>query len=51
MNAQNETTVINTMQATEAFPIEDQSLPANEVLAQQQSESADSFDTTPLFVP
>lgn len=48
MNAQ--TDIVNTMQATEAFPIEDQSLPAGEVFAQQQSELADeSF--APTFIP
>ena len=37
MNTQTDTTIINPMQATEAFPLEDHSLPANEVLTEQQS--------------
>ena len=49
MTTQTDTT--NTMQAIEAFPLEDDSLPANEVLAEQQSEFADSSDTAHLFVP
>jgi hypothetical protein len=50
MNTQTETTPVNTMQATEAFPVEDHSLPASEVIAQQQSALADgSF--APRFIP
>jgi hypothetical protein len=51
MNTQNDTTIVNPMQVTEAFPLEDRSLPANEVLTEQQSEFADSSDTVPVFVP
>ncbi len=50
MNIQTDTT-INPMQVTEAFPLEDHSLPADEVLAEQQSEFADSSNTAPIFVP
>jgi len=39
------------MQATDVYPIEDRSLPADEVIAVQQSESADRFDSAPVFVP
>ena len=49
MNAQ--TDILNTMQATEAFPLEDKSLPANEVLTEQQSEFAENSTAAPIFVP
>ena len=50
MNAQNETTAVNTMQFTEAFPFEDRSLSANEVIAKQQSERVEE-NYTPTFLP
>jgi len=50
MNTQTDTTTVNPMQVTEAYPLEDRSLPANEVINAQQSEGADeSF--TPTFIP
>jgi len=49
MNAQTDTTT-NPMQATEALPLEDNSLPANETLAEQQSENTDN-SFTPTFIP
>jgi hypothetical protein len=51
MNTQTETTVTNPMQAIEASPLEEQSLPADEVIAEQQAGFADSSDTAPIFVP
>lgn len=48
-NNQNEQQAI--LQATEAVPLEDRSLPADEVIAAQQSESAERFDAAPVFVP
>ena len=50
MNEQNETT-INPMQATEAFPVEEQSLPAEVVLAEQQAGFLEPSDTPPVYVP
>ena len=50
MNTQTETTTVNPMQAIEAIPLEDHSLPADEVLAEQQSEFADG-DFAPTFIP
>ena len=38
------------MQATEAYPLEDRSLPADEVITAQQSESADRASAH-VFVP
>lgn len=49
MNTQTDTT-INPMQAAEAAALEDHSLPADEVLAEQQSEAAES-DYAPIFIP
>ena len=51
MNTQTETTVTNPMQMNEATPLEDRSLPADEVIAEQQAGFADSSDTAPIFVP
>ena len=48
MNAQIDITT--NMQEIEAFPLEDHSLSANEVLAEQQPESADN-DFAPTFIP
>jgi hypothetical protein len=50
MNPQTDSTT-NPMQATEAFPLEDRSLTANEVLAEQQSEFAGGEEFVPTFVP
>ena len=50
MNTQTETTVTNPMQMTEAFPLEDCSLPAGEVIKAQQVEAADEA-CTPVFIP
>ena len=49
MNPQTDPTV-NPMQSTEVFPIEDQSLPASEVIAAQQTALADD-NVTPTFIP
>ncbi len=38
------------MQSTEAYPLEDRSLPANEVINAQQTESAEE-EYTPTFIP
>jgi hypothetical protein len=35
----------------EAFPLEDRSLPADEVITAQQAESVDDSSTAPIFVP
>jgi len=57
MNKENkmETTNLNEqqtpMQATEAYPLEDRSLPADEVITAQQAESVENFNTAPVFVP
>jgi hypothetical protein len=48
MNTQTDTT--NTLQSTEAFPLEDHSIPAHEVLAEQQSALADET-FVPTFIP
>jgi hypothetical protein len=40
----------NAMQATEAFPLEDRSAPASEVIIEQQAELA-SNDVTSTFIP
>lgn len=50
MNAQTDATVNNPMQLTEAFPLEDRSLPADEVINAQQSEVADEA-SSPVFIP
>jgi hypothetical protein len=50
MNTQTEPTTVNPMQVIEAFPLEDRSLPAGEVITAQQAESAD-HDSAPIFVP
>ncbi len=50
MNTQTDTTIVNPMQVTEAFPLEDRSLPANETLKEQLSEVAEK-DSAPIFVP
>ena len=50
MNEQNETT-INPMQATEAFPVEEQSLSAEAVFAEQQAGFLEPSDTPPVYVP
>lgn len=50
MNEQN-TTTLNPMQAMEALPLEENCLPAEEVIAEQQSSSQDANGTPPLFVP
>jgi hypothetical protein len=48
MNTQTDTT--NTLQSTEAFPLEDHSIPAREVLAERQSDFVnESFP--PIFIP
>ena len=47
-NNQNEQPAI--LQATEAIPLEDRSLPADEVIMAQQSDSADN-DAAHVFVP
>ena len=51
MNTQTEPTTVNPMQMTEAFPLEDRSLPADEVITAQQAESVENFNTAPVFVP
>ena len=43
-------TTVNPMQATEASPLEDRSLPADEVLTEQQAEVTEK-DSAPVFVP
>ena len=50
MNTQTEPATVNPMQMTEAFPFEDHSLSADEVLTAQQSDSA-NYDSAPVFVP
>ncbi len=50
MNTQTDTTTVNPMQVTEAVPLEDRSLPADEVIMAQQSDSADN-DAAHVFVP
>jgi hypothetical protein len=50
MDTNNQNEQQTQMQATEAYPLEDRSLPANEVIIAQQAESAD-YDTSPVFVP
>ena len=50
MNTQAEPT-INPMQTTDATPLEDRSLPANEALTEQQSGLTDSSATAVVFVP
>jgi hypothetical protein len=47
-NNQNEQPAV--LQATEAVPLEDHSLPADEVITAQQAESADC-NPAPVFVP
>jgi hypothetical protein len=47
MNTQTDT---NPMQATESFPLEDKSLPADEVLTAQQSALAEET-FAPTFIP
>ena len=49
MNAQTDTTA-NNIQSTEAFPLEDHSLPAHEILVEQQSDFADET-FAPTFIP
>jgi hypothetical protein len=49
MNPQNEPAV--NLQATDAYPLEDRSLPANEALTEQQSGLTDSSATALVFVP
>ena len=39
------------MQATEAFPVEEQSLPAEVVLAEQQAGFTEPSGTLPVYVP
>ena len=51
MNTQTESIITNPMQAIEASPLEEQSLPADTVFAEQQSEYADLSNTAPVFVP
>jgi hypothetical protein len=51
MNTQTEPTIVNPMQMTEAYPLEDRSLPADEVIIAQQAESADDASMAPIFVP
>ena len=51
MNTQTDTIIPNPMQATEALPLEEQSLPADAVFAEQQSEYADLSNAAPVFVP
>jgi hypothetical protein len=51
MNTQTEPIITNPMQAIEASPLEEQSLPADTVFAEQQSEYADLSNTAPVFVP
>ncbi len=48
MNTQPDNT--NTQQVTEAFPLEDHSLPAEEVLTEQQAEFVE-IEYTPTFIP
>jgi hypothetical protein len=50
MNTQTDATVTNPMQMTEAFPLEDRSLPADEVINAQQSEVVEGI-CTPIFIP
>jgi hypothetical protein len=51
MNTQTDITTVNPMQVTEAYPVEDHSLPANEVITAQQAESTDDATTAFIFVP
>ena len=51
MNTQTEPTTVNPMQVTEAYPLEDHSLPANEVITAQQSKPADGDAYAPTFIP
>ena len=46
---QNEPQIL--LQSTEAAPLEDRSLSANEVLNEQQADLADGYQVTPVFVP
>jgi hypothetical protein len=48
ITSQNEQPAI--LQSTEAIPLEDRSLPADEVLTAQQSDFA-NYDSSPVFVP
>ena len=50
MDTNNQNESQTQIQATEAYPLEDRSLPADEVLAQRQSEFADE-SYTPTFIP
>ena len=49
MNTQAEP-VINPMQSTEVFPLEDRSAPASEVIVEQQADLA-TDNVTPTFIP
>ncbi|MBI5935328.1 MAG: hypothetical protein HY867_16625 [Chloroflexi bacterium] len=49
MNPQTEPT-INPMQSTDAFPLEDRSAPASEVIVEQQAHLA-TDNVTPTFIP
>jgi hypothetical protein len=51
MNTQTESTVLNPMQMIEAYPLEDRSLPADEIITAQQAESVDDSSAAPIFVP
>ena len=51
MNTQPDATTVNPMQETEAVPLEDHSLPADEIIMAQQSESADSENYVSNFIP
>lgn len=49
MNTQAEPT-INPMQSTDAFPLEDRSAPATEVIVEQKADLAHD-NVTPTFIP
>ena len=49
MNPQTEP-IINPMQSTEVFPLEDRSAPASEVIVEQQADFA-TDNVTPTFIP
>jgi hypothetical protein len=50
MNTTNQNEQQTQMQATDVYPLEDRSLPADEVITAQQAESADC-NPAPVFVP
>jgi len=51
MNTQTDTAIVNPMQEIEAFPLEDHSLPASEVLAEQRAELDGNNASAPVFIP